>query len=72
MLSCNSVYFELVDFFFLIIVLAVINEVAIHNSNNPRNFDKHPPMFMSSKLFHNIPVFSCFFMKLLSVAFGFC
>lgn len=69
-LSCNSVYSEFAVFP-LITVVVLINEVPFHNPNNSRNFDKHTLMLMLDKLFYDIPVFSCFFMKFLSLVFGF-
>lgn len=43
-LSCNSVYSEICRFFFLLVVVVLINEVDFHNPNNPSNFDRHTPM----------------------------
>lgn len=70
-LSCNSVYSDLADFFFLsVIVVVLINEIAFQNPNDPRDLDKHTSMLVSSKLFHNIPIFSCFFVESLSRVLG--
>ena len=71
-MSCNCLLrFCRLFFSLCVIVVILINEVTFHNPHDPRDLDKHTPVLMSTKLFHNIPLLSCFFMKSLSIVFGF-